>query len=55
VDVVRLQNISFILIFSLMIIIPVYLILKYRKDSKGQNERHERELREIIKQMDKKN
>lgn len=54
IDPIFLQNILFILIFAMMIIIPIFLIIRYRIQYKRQSQKHELELKAIARQWEEK-
>jgi preprotein translocase subunit YajC len=53
-DPIFLQNILFTLIVALMIIVPIFLIIRYRMQNKKQSQKHEMELRAIARQWENK-
>jgi hypothetical protein len=54
-DPIFLQNILFTLIVAIMIIAPIFLILRYRMQNKKQAEKHDLELKTIARQWEDKN
>lgn len=54
-DPIFLQNILFTLIVAIMIIAPIFLILRYRTQNKKQAEKHDLELKAISRQWEEKN
>jgi len=53
-DPIFIQNVLFILIFAGMILVPIFLILRYRTQNRKQSQKHEMELRAIARQWENK-
>lgn len=54
-DPIFLQNILFTIIVAIMIIAPIFLILRYRIQNKKQAQKHDMELKAIARKWEEKN
>ena len=54
-DPIFLQNILFTLIVAIMIIVPIFLIIRYRLQNKKQEQKHDLQLRAIARKFEERN
>jgi preprotein translocase subunit YajC len=52
---ILLQKVLLILIFAIMILVPIFLIMRYRRENKKLSQKEEMELKAISREWEKKN